>query len=167
MPDSTTADELLATLRRVVPGQYSGKPLFFWQGSEDELHGLLDSSPELAPWLAWLDVNDLAEDVIPRRARETLRSKLQARLGAALEADRRILVVAHPYLLLRYEPAAPLAIFWNSFISSSRAVVVILPSPERRPELPGYVRYRWQDPLRLFGDAASAVAGGSTGGLHP
>jgi len=153
-----SADDLVQALKLVCAGQYNGKPLFFWLGKADRLRQTIGAAPEFVEAMAWLDTNELAEDVIPRLARETLKSKLVQRIQTATASNARILVVVNPYLLLRYEPA-PLAIFWNSFVDSRHAVVVVLPTPVPRPvDLPPYVRFRGDTPEQIFLEANEGAA---------
>ncbi len=165
MPREITAHALVAELRRVVADQYNGRPLFLWIGQGNDLRSLLRAEQNIAVTLDWLDVNSLAEDVIPRCARQTLRAKLRAHLQQAIDGGRRVLAVDNPYLLLRYEPAAPLAELWNGFVSSVRAAIVVIPPATPRPAaLPHYVRLREDIFAPLRAEAAGCVYAASTAG---
>ncbi|MGH7860699.1 MAG: hypothetical protein ACREOS_00515 [Candidatus Dormibacteraceae bacterium] len=169
MPEAhPSIEELLRTLRQVIGGRYSGKPLFFWPGTSARLRKAIDTATDLAVVVAWLDVNDLAEDVIPRRARETLRTKLAARIQGDLASGARVLILENPYLLMRYEPA-PLAPLWNTFVGGSRAAVVVLPPPVPRPSaLPSYVHFQGDAPGQIFVDAnVGAGIASPDGGMPP
>lgn len=167
MTKTFTPEELLATLRRLAAGQQNERLLCFWEGGAERLHRLLAQESGLAASLVWLDVNMLADDVIPRRAREVFRTALHRHIAEAVERGARVLVVEQPYLLLRYEAAAPLAAFWDRFISSRRAVIIVLPAPIARPaDLPSYVQFRGADPRRLFDEAmVDAVLVSAPGGI--
>jgi hypothetical protein len=169
MPRTTSIDDFLAALHRVVSGRYSGKPLFCWREGKSTLQATLAGDAALRDRAVWLDVNDLAEDVIPRRAGERFRTQLGGRLDEVIASGKQILVVTNPYLLLRYEPAAPLAPFWNRFVGSQRAVVVTLPQPVPRPaNLPRYVQFRGdrvgEDIVESLDDATVVLA---EGGVRP
>jgi hypothetical protein len=160
-------ERLLADLQRLVNDQMNERRLYFWDGDAGSLRGLLASDPTVRDATEWLDVNDLAEDVLPRLAQRTLRSGLTTRLDAAVAAGVRLLVVDHPYLLLRYEPEAPLAALWDRFLGSSRTAIVILPpSLPRPPGLPPYVQYRAEVPRRLFNDAVAGAVLVAPRGIH-
>jgi hypothetical protein len=152
---------------RLVAGQQNERLLCFWEGGAERLRRLLMQESVVFLSLAWLDVNTLADDVIPRRAREVLRAALHGRIAEAVERGVHVLVIEQPYLLLRYEPAAPLAAFWDRFISSQRAVIIVLPAPIARPaDLPSYVQFRGDDPSRLFAEVmVDAVLVSASGGL--
>jgi len=151
MPTLLSVDELLSALRQVVTGQHSGKPLYFWNGTREKLQAALSALHGPDRSVIWLDVSTLAEDVIPKLARETLKRKLDGQLEAAIASGCSLLVIENPHLLLRYEPSAPFAAFWNSFVGSSRAVIVIVPQPvQRPPTLPAYVRFQGDRPEHLF-----------------
>lgn len=164
-----SVDEFLADLQRVVSGHYAGKPLFFWEGGANRLNDVLSSDLATGLRVYWLDVNELAEDVIPRRARETFQGKLRERIDEAIANGGRVLVVTNPYLILRYEPSAPFAPFWNRFANSQRATVIALPrSVPRPPALPSYIQFRGDsiEPSVIESiDGAAIVRGG--GGNEP
>lgn len=156
MPANVSPEQLIHLLNQVVSGRYGGKPFFIWPGESSELRTLLDRLPEAAG-TTWLNVSDLAQDVIPRLARQTLLANLEATLQGLVGSGCRLLVVTGPYLLHRYEPSAPLAPFWNSFLSSERAVVVVLPRPVCRPaSLPDYAAFAGNDPSRVFTNGIDA-----------
>lgn len=167
MAEQRSVDDFLFALNQVVGDAYNGRPLFLWSGLAGDLRVALSRQSSVGATMAWVNLNDLASDVIPRRAREVLHSGVNAVMTRAVGEGKRVLVVENPYLLLRYEPAAPLAIFWNSFVSSRRAVVVIVPPAVPRPAtLPDYVQFGADDPGLLLSDAATAmVVLGSKGGV--
>ena len=167
MTKASTPEELLAALRRLAAGQQNERLLCFWEGGVERLRRLLAQEPAQPLSVVWLDLNTLAEDVIPRRAREVLRAALHGRIAEAVERGVHVLVIEQPYLLLRYEAAAPLAAFWDRFISSQRAVIVVLPAPIARPaDLPSHVQFRGADPRRLFDEAVvDAVLISAPGGM--
>jgi hypothetical protein len=164
MSPNVSSEQLIHLLNQVVSGRYGGKPFFIWQGQASELRSLLARLPEAAN-TKWLCVNNLAEDVIPRLARQTLLASLEASLQGYIASGCRLLVVTDPYLLHRYEPSAPLAPFWNCFLSSERAVVVVLPPPVCRPtSLPYYVAFAGDDPSRTLTNGIEALHVGHPNG---
>lgn len=153
-----TPGRLMAALNRLVNDQLNERRMFFWDGDAEALRRLLAGDPVVEQATEWLDIDSLAEDVLPRLAARTLRAGLARRLDAAVEGGVRILVVDRPYLLLRYEPDAPLAAFWERLVGSTRTAVVILPPDRPRPAaLPSYVKYRPDIPRRLYGDAVTGA----------
>ena len=109
-------EPILAALRQVATGAYNGKPLFLWCRSAATMLGAIETEPLLRTLVAHVDVNDLAQDCLPRLAAERLRDGLERRLAEVVSAGKRILLVENPWLLLRYEPASPLGLFWNRFV---------------------------------------------------
>lgn len=166
MPEILSADEFVTALQQVIDGKFGGKPFFFWQGDVAKLKAVMSLLPNAGSANAWLDVRDLAEDVIPRRARDVLRSKLQETLRKSSESGVKVLVVENPWLLIRYEPAAPLAAFWNGFVNSERAVVVVVPPVMPRPAgLPEFVRYQDDVSAQLFAAATGCQVVDFSGGV--
>lgn len=156
------ASGLVERVKKVASGEYGGKALFYWEGTEDCLRTALSETPDIASASKWLDVSGLAEDVIPRLARDRLHARLKEVIDRAAEDGRSVLIVTNPYLLLRYEAAAPLGTFWDTFVASRRAVVVVLPCAARRPHgLPGYVQFRGETLRQLLlgpGEQSATIA---------
>lgn len=162
---SMSPDDLVICLRRVIAGSYAGKPLFTWNGPSSALKARLQADEGLQARSAWLDVNGLAEDVIPRRSREVLRAKVHARLQELIASRCQVLILENPFLLLRYEPSAPLGMFWSVFVSSTRAAILVLPQPVWRPhDLPQYVRFRGDTLQELLVDPTEQMHIVSPGG---
>lgn len=165
-PPLSTSD-LIVAIKQVTTGHYSGKPFFVWRGTTAELKAALDQLPEASPVVAWLDVNSLAEDVIGRLAERRLTEKLKSRLESLASSGCQLLIVTNPYLLHRYEPSAPLAAFWNSFLASNRGVILALPEPVRRPRaLPEYVAFYGETPDRIYVNNLDAAVVAPEGGGH-
>lgn len=158
---------ILAALRQFANGAYNEKPLFLWSGSPETIRGAIEAEPHLSSLLSRVDINDLAEDCLARLAAERLRDAIERRLAEAIAAGKRILLVENPWLLLRYEPASPLGSFWNRFVSSERAVVVVAPPAIARPaSLPAYVQFHAEEVSARLG-AGSPIAPLATPGGGP